>query len=270
MHHYVDEVRFHYEVAGDGPPLLLLHGFTGSSANWQPLMGRLAERRTAILVDLIGHGQSDAPASLEHYRMRKAAEDLVALLDHLAIRRTDVLGYSMGGRVALHLAVHFLERVTRMVLESASPGLADPAERAARVRSDEALADRIERDGVVAFVDEWEAMPLFQTQRRLPAAMRSALREQRRRNSPRGLANSLRGMGAGAQASLWDELAGVQLPVLLLTGQDDAKFSAIAGRMAAALPAATRRVIPDAGHAVHLEQPDLFSDAALAFLADHS
>lgn len=266
----VDGVRFHYEVAGDGPPLLLLHGFTGSSANWQSLTGRLSARRTAILVDLIGHGQSDAPASLKHYRLPRVAEDLAALLDHMGISRTDVLGYSMGGRVALHLAVHRAERVTRLVLESASPGLADPAQRTARVRSDEALAARIERDGVAAFVDVWQALPLFETQRRLPEARRSTLRAQRLQNSPRGLANSLRGMGSGAQASLWDELTGIQMPVLLLTGQADAKFCAIAGQMAAALREATLQVIPAAGHAVHLEQPDLFCDAVLAFLADHS
>jgi 2-succinyl-6-hydroxy-2,4-cyclohexadiene-1-carboxylate synthase len=264
----VNGVQLNVEMQGEGPSLLLLHGFTGSSATWAP--HRHAWRRfRAIAVDLLGHGASDAPADPERYRMERCVEDLLALLDALGIERTAVVGYSMGGRVALHLALRAQERLCALVLESASPGIEDSSERDERLRRDEALAERIEREGLEAFVAYWEALPLFASQARLPAAARDELRRQRLQNDPLGLANSLRGLGAAKQEPALHRLGQLRAPVLLLAGALDEKYCHLARRMAAALPCARLEIVPGVGHAVHLEQPAAFQVTVQAFLNKH-
>jgi len=252
---------------GEGrPALLLLHGFTGSAASWWDHVPALTRHTTAVAVDLIGHGDSDAPADPARYTMAHCVADLLAALDHLGIGRVVVLGYSMGARVALHLAAAAPDRVAALILESGSPGLATEEERRARRASDATLATRIEQDGVDRFVDYWEAIPLFATQRGLPAAVRDERRRQRLRNNATGLANSLRGMGAGTQESLWDRLDAIATPALLITGALDEKFCAIGRSMAATMPDARRAVVPSSGHTVHLEQPGEFDQVVIQFV----
>jgi 2-succinyl-6-hydroxy-2,4-cyclohexadiene-1-carboxylate synthase len=262
----INDITLNVEQSGTGRPLLLLHGFTGSAATWAPLIGALPPHFHAIAPDLIGHGRSDSPPAAERYRMERCVADLLALLDALEIARADVLGYSMGGRVALHLAVVAPERVSALVLESSSPGIADATERQARSAADEALAELIERAGLAAFVERWERLPLFASQASLPEDTRARLHTQRLRNNPLGLANSLRGMGTGQQESLWDRLAELNIPTLLLAGELDAKYCALAGAMHALLPGARTMIMPGAGHAVHLEQPQAFGKNVLEFL----
>jgi 2-succinyl-6-hydroxy-2,4-cyclohexadiene-1-carboxylate synthase len=253
-----------------GAPLVLLHGFTGGAENWRPLSAAWAGRFRTIAVDLLGHGRSDAPADPARYRMERCVADLAAALDQLGQPGVSVLGYSMGGRIALHFAAAYPERVRALVLESASPGLAAPEERAARVAADEALARQLERDGLEAFVDYWERLPLFASQARLPESVRAVQRAQRLCNNPQGLANSLRGLGTGAQPSLWERLPELHAPTLLVAGALDAKFTAIARQMAAALPAAQLASVPEAGHTVHLERPDVFATLVADFLRDQA
>lgn len=262
----IDDITLSVERAGAGPPLLLLHGFTGSAGEWAELMPALAPLRHVIAVDLIGHGRSSAPADPSRYSMEHAVVDLLALLDALGVGRADVLGYSMGGRVALHLAAAAPARVGRLILESALPGIADPAERAARAASDDALADRIEAEGLAWFVDHWAAIPLFASQAALPAEARAALRERRLRGSARGYANSLRGMGAGRQAPLWAQLPALATPALLISGELDVKYLASNERAAALLPAARHAIVRGAGHAVHLERPEAFAELVVGYL----
>ena len=256
------------ERMGSGPPLVLLHGFTGSAMSWGPLAEMLAARNTVLAVDIAGHGDSSKPDELDRYAIEQAARDAVAALLAFGVRRSSWLGYSMGGRLALYIAAAVPGAVDRLVLIGASPGLADPGEREARRAADEALADRIEAGGVPAFVDYWEALPLFATQARLPAGMRLAIRRGRLANDARGLANSLRGMGTGAQPSLHDQLGSIEAPALLLAGAQDAKFAAIAGEMAAAMPAARAHPVPDAGHAAHIEKPAYCARTITAFLEE--
>ena len=265
----VNGIGLNVEVAGAGPPLLLQHGFTGSTATWESHLPALAGCATTIAVDLIGHGASDAPADPARYAMSHCIADLLAVLDRLGVGRTGVLGYSMGARVALHLVLAAPERVAALVLESGSPGLAGESERSARRASDEELAAAIERDGVQTFVAHWEQLPLFASQDTLPAAVRSALRRQRLRNSAQGLAHSLRGMGTGAQASLWRRLGEIDAPALLIVGALDEKFCQIGCAMAGAMPRAGLAVVPGAGHAVHLERPDEFVRLVVGFVAEH-
>ncbi|GAB4213929.1 MAG: 2-succinyl-6-hydroxy-2,4-cyclohexadiene-1-carboxy late synthase [Roseiflexaceae bacterium] len=259
-------INLHIESAGMGRALLLLHGFTGAAASWAAHVPVLARGRRVIAPDLIGHGASAAPTDPARYRMEHCVADLLALLDALELPQVDLLGYSMGGRVALSLACAAPERIGRLVLESASPGLADAGERDARTASDNALADSIEREGLAAFVARWEALPLFASQQALPEETRAALRSQRLRSDPRGLANSLRGMGTGQMPPLWEALPGLRLPTLLLAGELDSKYCDQARRMAARLPDAQLLLVPGAGHTIHLERPDAFQQAVRTFL----
>lgn len=255
------------ERSGTGAPLVLLHGFTGSAQAWSPLSDLLAERFTLIAVDVVGHGLSDKPATLDHYFLPQAAADVIRAVEIAGFSRCAWLGYSMGGRLALRVATNFPQAVERLALIGASPGLAFSEERAARVASDELLAQTIERDGVEAFVDYWENIPLFASQKRLPPERQTAIRAGRLRNEAVGLAGSLRGMGTGTQEPFYDRLASLRMPVLALAGELDTKYTAIAREMATAVPDARARVVPGAGHAAHSENPDFCGAAIAAFLS---
>ena len=248
------------------PPIVLLHGFTGRGESWADHASAFRSAGLRVLTpDLPGHG-ANQPANPSDYTMEAAAAQLAALLDREKMGPVHLLGYSMGGRLALYFALHAPQWVASLILESASPGLAMAPERAARVARDNALAERIQREGIPAFVAFWESLPLWNSQARLPAAIRQRLHEQRLGNAPAGLARSLHSMGTGVQPSLWERLGELSLPVLLLAGAEDAKFVAIARQMAERIPQARLTVVPRAGHTVHLEQPIAFQDAVLAFV----
>jgi len=251
------------EVSGSGPPVVLLHGFTGSAAAWRATTEALAPEYTTIAIDIVGHGKSDAPEALAHYRMERCVDDLVRAVRLVGYERATWFGYSMGARTALQVAARRPEAVGALILESGSPGLATAEEREARMRSDEALAERIEREGVEAFVGYWEAIPLFATQ---SAELRDALRPGRLASSGTGLANSLRGMGTGAQSALHERLRSLAIPTLLVAGELDTKFVEIGHETARALPDATMHVIEGAGHAAHLERPEAVHAVVLDFL----
>jgi len=226
------------------PPLVLLHGFTQTRRSWRLTVAALDGRRRALAPDLPGHGHAVArPASF-------AA--CTGYLRALGGERFALCGYSMGGRIALHAALALGPRVERLVLVGASPGLADPAERAARRAADAALAERIGAIGVEAFAREWGTQPLFAGQ---PERVAAAAHADRLRNTAAGLAAALRGLGTGTMEPLWDRLGELTIPVTLLAGERDEKFRAIAERMAAALPDARVVVVPGAGHAAQLEDP---------------
>jgi 2-succinyl-6-hydroxy-2,4-cyclohexadiene-1-carboxylate synthase len=238
-------------MCGVRPPLVLLHGFTQTRHSWRRTVAALDGRYRAVTPDLPGHGQLSErrPASL------------AATLGYLRalVEEPHVLaGYSMGGRIALHAALARPELVRRLVLVGASPGLAAETERAERRAADERLADRIEEIGVEAFAEEWAALPLWAGQ---PERVREASRADRLRNTPGGLAAALRGLGTGALPSLWERLGDVTVPVTLVVGERDEKFAAIAARMAERLPDAHVATIPGAGHAAHLERPELVAAA---------
>ena len=263
----VNGVRYAVRQWGAGPPLLLLHGFTGSGALWEAHAAELAAHFHVIAPDLLGHGDTDAPADPARYALARAIADLAALFDALGIARSAVLGYSLGGRLALAFAVEQPRHVGALVLEGASPGIADADERAARRAADDRLAQQLDSDGLAAFVDAWMAQPLFATQAALPAAMRAAARAARLRNDPAGLAACLRGLGTGSQPSYWQRLHELAMPVLLLAGEHDPKFQALARAMGERIPEATPCVVPGAGHTTHLENPAAFRRLVRAFLA---
>ncbi|HEV7662210.1 MAG TPA: 2-succinyl-6-hydroxy-2,4-cyclohexadiene-1-carboxylate synthase [Chloroflexota bacterium] len=255
----LNDVDLHVTVDGQGPPLLLLHGFSGSLRSWDDVRLRLRDRATLIAIDALGHGQSSAPDDPSRYSLEWLSRDLLALLDALHLPSAAVLGYSMGGRMALFFAVQHPTRVRHLILASASPGIEEPRERQQRIASDEALATRIERDGIEAFVAEWERLPLLRLAPHVPDDVRAAQTTLRLQNRPSGLANSLRGAGTGQQPSLWADLAHLRLPVTLLAGELDTRYVRIAERMQALLPTSTLHVLEAAGHTSHVDQPDEFT-----------
>jgi 2-succinyl-6-hydroxy-2,4-cyclohexadiene-1-carboxylate synthase len=226
--------------------LLLLHGFTQTRQSWRRTLAALGGRYRAIAPDLPGHGSAAdrRPASFDACTayVRAVAGDAFTLV-----------GYSMGGRIALYTALALPGFVQRLVLVGASPGIADAAEREARRVSELALADRIEAIGVEAFAAEWGAQPLFAGQDPRVAA---AAHADRLRNQPYGLAAALRGLGTGVMEPLWDRLGSLAMPVTLVVGERDEKFGAIASQMAAAIPDCRIAVVAGAGHAAQLERPD--------------
>jgi 2-succinyl-6-hydroxy-2,4-cyclohexadiene-1-carboxylate synthase len=266
----VNGVKLNVEGSGEGPALMLLHGFTGSSRSLLSF-ARSWPGFSTLAVDIIGHGESDAPEDPARYSMDACIADLDALIEVLNLDRVALLGYSMGGRIALRFALRHPERLWALVLESASPGIADETERRARVESDEALAQRLEHDGLEPFIDYWQSIPLWASQAGVPQEKRDALRQQRLKNKVTGLANSLRGMGAGADPAVTDaQLAGLDVPALLLAGDLDARYRDLAMSMAATMPNASAQVIENAGHAAHFEQPAAFAAAVSAFLQIHA
>ena len=230
---------------------MLVHGFTQTRRSWDPLVERLAGRFEVVAVDAPGHGAASAVAA----DVPGAAALLAATGGPAAY-----VGYSMGGRICLRAALDHPDVVRRLVLVSATAGIDDDGERAARRDADERLASEIERDGVDSFVERWLARPLFAT---LPAE--AAGIDDRRRNTAPGLASSLRRAGTGTQQPLWDRLGELRMPVLIVAGELDSKFAVLAARLHAAIPGSTLTVVPGAGHTVHLERPDAFVDALTRF-----
>lgn len=259
---------YFYQEQGVGPPLVLLHGFTGSAVSWQDHLLPFAAQHRVLAIDLPGHGRTSSPPTPDRYTMQAVCNDLVSIFAILDLSGVNLLGYSMGGRLALYIAATQPAYLSRLILESASPGLETTDQRLARIDSDERLAAEIEANGISAFVERWQRLPLFATQNRMPEERRNRLNNQRLSNNASGLANSLRGMGTGRQPSLWSRLGTIHLPVLLLAGELDEKYAALARQMETALPRAQLQLFSDTGHNVHLENPESFTGRVLAFLAN--
>lgn len=231
--------------------LVLLHGFTQTGRAWDEVIEALGPQRyTAVAPDLRGHGTA---AGAMPITFEAITADILAL----GGPRFALGGYSMGGRIALHVALAAPERVSRLVLVATTAGIEDAAERRARRAADEALAQRLETQSIEAFAAAWGSQSLFAGQ---SAAVRAKADADRRRNDPAALAASLRGIGTGTMAPLWDRLGELTMPVDVVVGAEDAKFLAIGERLRHALPAARLTVVPGAGHALALEQPQGIAD----------
>jgi 2-succinyl-6-hydroxy-2,4-cyclohexadiene-1-carboxylate synthase len=227
-------------------PLLLLHGFTQTGRGWDEVARHLGgERYRPLAPDLRGHG---AAASRRPISFAACVADVAGL----AAGRFALAGYSMGGRLALHVALAHPERVSRLVLVSATAGIEDPDERARRRAADEKLAAWMEPKLMTEVADRWAAQPLFCGQAPEVAA---AARADRLRNEPLHLAAALRGIGTGSMTPVWDRLAELEMDVAVLAGERDEKFVALGRRLADALPGGDLEIVPDAGHALALEAP---------------
>lgn len=233
-----------------GPALVLLHGFTHTGASWDPVIAGLPQRYRALAPDIRGHGAAGdrTPADLP---------GVIADVAALAPTRFGLVGYSMGGRIALHVALALPERVSALMLIGASPGLADPAERAQRRRDDDALADELQAMTIEAFARRWAQTPVLAG---VAPEVAGRAHADRLRSTPAGLARALRGLGTGVLGPVWERLGELSVPVTLVVGERDAKFTAVAQRMADRLRHGQLVVVPGAGHAVHLEAPAVVAD----------
>lgn len=246
-------------------PVLLLHGFTGSGAAMAGLARPLAAAGFLVLApDLPGHGATPVPEG--GATMDAAVAVALRELDRRGITRAHWIGYSMGGRVALAAALEHPDRMASLALIGASPGIEDEAEREERRLADEALARMLETHGLAAFVDHWMAQPFFASQRRLGHRRLRKARAERLRGTALGYAASLRGMGQGAQPSSWERLRELQVPALLLAGEEDEKYLGIARAMAERMSGAHAAVVEKAGHAAHLEAAEAVERIVAEFL----
>jgi len=247
------DVSLAYGVRGLGSDVTLLHGFAQSRESWRELADSIETRHRCLTPDLRGHGATRADAGAPH-TVAACANDVVAMWDRLGTERSHLVGYSMGGRLALHMATEYSGRLLSLTVISAHAGLEDE-ERARRQTEDEDLARRIESLGIEWFAAHWGALPLFASLAQRRPDLAAALSERRLANDPAGLAASLRGMGAGAMLPFWDALPRVACPTLLIAGADDARYVAFAEQLGAALPDARVEIVRNAGHAVQVEQP---------------
>ncbi|MEG3895880.1 MULTISPECIES: 2-succinyl-6-hydroxy-2,4-cyclohexadiene-1-carboxylate synthase [unclassified Microcoleus] len=250
--------QFHYSLTGhkNQPIILLLHGFTCDCQDFNPIISLLSKSYCCLAVDLPGHGETIVIGDESCYNMPNTAQALIELLNDLQIDKCLLLGYSMGGRLALYMTLHFPERFEKVVLESASPGLKTEKERARRLQADSQIAQNLENSNIKDFLLNWYDRPLFKSLKNSPNF--DKLIETRLANNPLELAKSLRNIGTGNQPSLWEKLPQNQIPILLLAGEYDDKFTTINTEIASLCPASSLEIVPKAGHNIHLENLDQF------------
>jgi 2-succinyl-6-hydroxy-2,4-cyclohexadiene-1-carboxylate synthase len=263
----VDEVSYHIEVCGDGFPLIMLHGFTGCGANWKPFCATLGEKSKIIMPDLVGHGSTHTD-SLDgsKYLFMSVVDQCIEIIDNLGYDKVDILGYSMGGRLALAMAVKYPDRVRKLILESTSPGIKTDKERTERRFADLDIAVTIMEQGIEPFVDYWENISLFESQKLLPHETRNRIRKQRLSNDPIQLANALGGLSTGMQPSFWPHLDQIEADVLMIVGELDEKFCEIADEMQKGIKNGQVYKVMQCGHAIHVEQPEKFGTIVSEFL----
>ena len=250
-----------------GPAILFLHGFMGEAAEWRATMAQLGPAYHCLAVNLPGHGpRSREPGSQTLPALPALARHLVHTAQHLGSDRPVwLVGYSLGARVALYALLHHPEAFAGAFLEGVNPGLADPAERQARLAQDHQWAERLRREDFVAVLRDWYAQPVFANLAQQPALLAATI-ARRARQEPLALAAALEAFSLGTMPDLWPGLLASTKPIGLLTGAADRKFCAIADRIVAQRPATRRWTVPDCGHNVHLEKPPAYHAALLAFL----
>ncbi len=245
-------------------PLILLHGFMGCKEDWTDIIDGLKISRRCIAIDLPGHGDTKVNAEDSLFTIENTAGGIIELTDNLGIDTFDLLGYSMGGRLALYIAVHYPERVTKLILESSSPGLKTHKEQENRRINDLLLGDKIMSMEMSDFISQWYDMPLFKSIKQNDGY--EGLRFRRMLNDKTGLVKSLKYMGTGFQPSLWAEWEALGIETLLIAGEYDKKYTTIANKMCKLNPNARLEIIADTGHNLHFERSDLFINHVADFL----
>jgi len=232
--------------------VVLLHGFAGTRHGWDLVAGRLRpERYRPLALDLRGHGDARDVRPID---FAACTADVAAA----APERFVLCGYSLGGRVALHVALAHPERISRLVLVASTAGIEDPDLRAARRQADEELAADVEHATIAEFAERWTGQPLFAG---TPPEAARFWRADLERNDPGALAAVLRGLGAGVMAPLWDRLGELSMPATVVAGERDERYTALGRRLAAGLSGARLVIVPGAGHGLPREAPQAVADA---------
>jgi 2-succinyl-6-hydroxy-2,4-cyclohexadiene-1-carboxylate synthase len=254
------------EFKSEKKSILFLHGFTGSAKDWKDVAQKINPAFNKIALDSIGHGKSESPVNIKLYKSDELVKQIFFVLDHLKIERVIICGYSMGGRTALNFAAAHPEKILALILESTSAGIENKTERRARVKHDKELADFIESHSIEEFVNSWLHRELFSSLRKLPENKFRKLKNSKMHNSKTGLLNSLRGFGTGVMPYLGKDIQMMNFPVLLITGALDEKFTRINKELANQFLDAEHKIIDDAGHNVHFENPEMFAETLIRFL----
>lgn len=257
---------FHYSFRGDTdkPLILFLHGFMGDSNEFERVISLLSEQFYCLTVDLPGHGKTRILGPEECYTMENTAHALMDWLDELNIKRCVLVGYSMGGRLALYLSLHFPERFSKVVLESTSPGLKTQRDRVERTQRDFELAQKLENTDFLTFLLYWYNQSLFASLKQHPDF--ATVIASRLKNNPIELAKSLRNLSTGCQPSLWEKLKESKTSWLLLAGEYDAKFIAINSEIVKLCQFARLEIVSNCGHNIHVENPKIFVEHIQDFL----
>ena len=261
-----DNYEFYYSLRGspDKPLILFLHGFLGEGSEFNEVISLCSEQFSFLTVDLPGHGKTKVAGEEECYSMPNTAQALIKLLEQLSVKKCFLVGYSMGGRLALYLTLHFPDYFSKVVLESASPGLKTRNERLKRLQNDLKLAREIETSDMTSFLLKWYDQPLFTSIKKHSEFEQMMAR--RLQNHPLELAKSLRHMSLGLQASFWEQLKQNEKPLLLIVGEYDEKFININTEIAIICNFAKLEIISDCGHNIHLENVKAFVKVVVAFL----
>ncbi|MDR0250897.1 MAG: 2-succinyl-6-hydroxy-2,4-cyclohexadiene-1-carboxylate synthase [Burkholderiales bacterium] len=248
-------VTYRVKKRGVGKPLVCLHGFGEDMSTWDDLE---VEGHQLILIDLIGHGQSSKPYAKRHYRTKTIVRHLKALLSRLGLKQYALLGYSMGGRIALAYALRYPDDVEHLILESASYGERNRKDRRERRQADANLAQNILRNGADWFEKHFSEMDIFKSQERLPPEAREKISARRRHNLPHALSNMLLASGQGVSPCLYHRLSELLMPVSCLSGEYDTKYTKIGSEFQKRNPKIAHRIIENAGHNTHIENRDRF------------
>jgi len=246
--------------------ILFLHGFTGKSVDWKDVAEQVDERFNKIALDLVGHGKSSSPADIQYYKIESMIDQIDHILSYLSLKKIILIGYSMGGRVALSFAIEKSDFIKGLILESTTAGIKSEKERTERKNSDDELAAYLEKNNFESFIDKWLDKEIFGTIRRFSNVKIKTIKEEKLKNSRAGLANSLRGFGTGNMDYLGDKLSELKMPVLLLSGQLDSKFTKLNAEMQKQIPNSKHVVVSNAGHNIHLEEQKKFVKAINKFL----
>ncbi len=263
----------HHTTTGtsQNPPLILLHGFLGSCADFAALLPSLSAHFYCIACDLPGHGSTNA--GLGNYSFTRTAQALIDLLDHLKISKAHVLGYSMGGRIALYLACEFPDRIEKVIVESASPGLKTERERQERQRQDDLSALRLLNTPLPDFLKQWYDNPLFADLKQHPDIF-AAMLQRRLHNRPEEAARGLCGLSLGRQPSLWNSVSQLKPPLLIMVGELDSKFVSIGKEMFEVCQQnhrqATFSIFEQCGHNLHLVAPNAYINSVVRFFSQPS
>jgi 2-succinyl-6-hydroxy-2,4-cyclohexadiene-1-carboxylate synthase len=262
----VNNIDFHYSEFGskDSPAVLMLHGFMGSSQDYAGIASILENDYYCIAIDLPGHGDTIVNGADNCYSMEETAASIIEFLNQKKISKCHLVSYSMGGRLGLYLVIKYPEYFDKVILESSSPGLKTEKERIERIEQDRKLAQNILDNDFKEFIEAWYRQPLFASLRRDETKLKKMM--ESRRENKEGYALSLLYMGTGVQPSLWKDLKKIKSPTLLLAGELDVKFKAIAEEMVVSIPGANMNIFPDAGHNVHFEMPVNYSEVVKNFL----
>lgn len=248
----------------DRPTIIFLHGFLGGSDDWEMITNDLSNQFGILMIDLPGHGQNSS-TNENDFLIENCAKNIISLSDQLRLTDLILVGYSMGGRLAFYLLTHYPGRFKRAVIESANPGLKRETERQQRIINDTALAEQLERTDLKDWLGRWYTQPLFASLRDNPARLEKVVKT-RINNDKAGLAMSLKMMTSGRQPDLWPKLGKIDIPLLLIAGELDSKYSELAKQTADLCPNAQAVIIKQAGHNVHLEQPELYLTELKRFL----